>query len=197
MDVGLAAAMGKLIAYKYWLLLPLAIVEGPMIAFVSGMLVALGYFNPAVALFILVVGDLIPDGLFFTLGHFVNRYEWVRRIAHRIGLNDERREYATKLWRTHPGKAILVSKFAFGISTVLLFTAGVAAVPARKFFSYSVTISILNYGTLLTLGYFFGASLALVNNVLTMIQIAAAAVLVLGIIYHLVMRYIRSRIAID
>ncbi|MDO8514396.1 MAG: hypothetical protein Q7S50_02515 [bacterium] len=193
MDGNLSAIMESLIIYKYWLLLPIAIVEGPMVAFVCGMLVALGYFNPFIAFGILVLGDLIPDGFLYTMGRFARKHTWVKRWGTYVGVTEERFSKAEMLWHTHPGKTVLASKFTYGVTAPFLFMAGLSGIPARIFFGYSISISVVHYAVLMGLGYFFGTSLASIGDFLTSIEIGVTIVVLAGVAYYLLMPYVREK----
>ena len=194
MDAGLALALEQLIVYRYWLLLPLAIVEGPMIAFLSGMLVALGYFKVFIALFILVLGDLLPDGFLYMFGRYAKKWAWAERFGNRLRLTPERLASASALWHANPGKAIFISKFAYGVSAPLLFMAGLFHIPARLFFGYSVSISIVHYSIMMALGYFFGAALSTIQDTVTAIEIGIAIAAALSIGYIIMKRRLRKNI---
>ena len=193
MDVGMSSMMEILIVYRYWLLLPIAIVEGPMVAFVCGMLVALGYFNPFIAFGILVLGDLIPDGFLYSAGRLARKHAWVKRWGAYVGVTEERFSKAEKLWHTHPGKTVLASKFTYGVTAPFLFMGGLSGIPAHTFFGYSISISLVHYVVLMGLGYFFGASLSSIGDLLTTLEIGFTIVVLVSIAYYLLMPYLRNK----
>jgi membrane protein DedA with SNARE-associated domain len=190
-----ASIMSLLLMYRYWILLPLAIVEGPMLAFVCGILASLGILNPLIALGILVLGDIIPDTVFYFLGRYGRDYRFVKRIAAKIGINDEHFADAEKLWREHPGKTMLMSKFAYGIAAAFLFMAGLMRMPVHIFYGYSVSISILHYAIIMLVGYFFGSSILAAGDIVTMIEIGAAGLALLVAAYVITVWYMRKRFA--
>jgi membrane-associated protein len=183
--------MPILLAYRYWVLFPLAIVEGPMLAFVSGVLVALGYLDPVLTLAILVLGDVIPDTVFYTLGRFWSDRPFVKRIAARLGVTEGHFSDAQQLWNEHPGKTMLMSKFAYGVSAAFLFMAGLMKMPAPKFYTYSVSISIAHYIVIMTVGFFFGESLLATGELVRIIEYGVAGGALLISAYVSVMWYMR------
>ena len=186
-----AALMAILLTYRYWVLLPLAIAEGPMLAFVCGVLVSLGLLSMPVTLFILVIGDIIPDTIFYFLGRFWSDRPFVKRLARRIGVTDEHFAEAQRLWQENPGKTMLMSKFAYGISSAFLFMAGLMRMPAPRFYGYSISISIVHYMVIMSAGYYFGSSLVAAGEIVRIIEysVAGFALLISG--YVTVMWYIR------
>ena len=64
-----------IIEYRYFILIPLSFIEGPIVAFAAGALASLGYFNVyALAIFFFVV-DMLKDAfqlrLFFLFSNTV------------------------------------------------------------------------------------------------------------------------------
>ncbi len=186
------ALIAALLAYRYWVLLPLAIIEGPMLAFVCGLLISLGYLSPQVTLFILVLGDIIPDTFFYFTGRYGSDRPVIKRLAARIGVTDEHFADAQRLWHAHPGKTMLMSKFAYGISSAFLFMAGLMKMPVQKFYGYSVSISVVHYAIIMTAGYYFGASLATAGELIRMIEYGIAGGALLVSAYVTIMWYLRK-----
>lgn len=186
-----AAVMEILLTYRYWVLLPLAIVEGPMLAFICGILVSLGILSVPITLVILVIGDIIPDTVFYTLGRFWSDRPFVKRLALRIGVTDDHFADAQRLWREHPGKTMLMSKFAYGISSAFLFMAGLMRMTIIRFYGYSISISIAHYIVIMFVGYYFGASLMSAGEIVRIIEYGIAGLAVLISAYVTVMWYMR------
>lgn len=182
-----------IIEYRYWILFPLACIEGPMLAFIAGTLIALGYFNPFAVFGILVLGDVLPDISYYFLGRYGKQKSLIERFGPRIGITPERFEVARTLWFGHTFKTMLITKFAYGLSTPLLVTAGLVHLPFNRFWQSSVPLSILQYVILLALGYFLGASFALVESSLARVQLIIAAVAVLFAVYYFVTSSFRKK----
>lgn len=183
-----------LLTYRYWILLPLAVIEGPMLAFVCGVLSAAGILNPLIALCILILGDVIPDTVFYVLGRYGRDYPLVRRLSARIGVTEEHFKDAESLWHKHPGKTMLMSKFAYGIAAAFLFMAGLMRMPVHKFYGYSLSISVAHYAILMTVGYFFGATILAAGDVITIIEFGAAGVALLVSVYVIAVWYMRRNL---
>lgn len=191
------ALMSILLTYRYWVLFPLAIVEGPMLAFVCGLMVSLGYLSIPLTLGILILGDIIPDTFFYLSGRYGSERPIIKRLAARIGVTDEHFADAKRLWNTHPAKTMLMSKFAYGISAAFLFMAGLMRMPAHTFYGYSISISIAHYSVLMTAGYFFGASLVSAGEIVRSIEYVVAGGALLISVYVTIMWYLRKSISIE
>ena len=99
-----------LLTYRYWLLLPLALVEGPVVALVAGALVLLGYLQALPVFLIAVLGDFLPDMAYFSLGRWGTRTALLRRWEARAGAGSAQMNKIRNLWHTRPLQAMLFSK---------------------------------------------------------------------------------------
>ena len=59
-----------ILQYRYWILIPLSFIEGPVVAFVAGMLASMGYFNIYFLSALFFVRDVGLDGVYYAIGHF-------------------------------------------------------------------------------------------------------------------------------
>jgi membrane protein DedA with SNARE-associated domain len=149
-----------LVQYRYLILFPLAAIEGPIISLAVGFLIYLGFFSVVPAYILLVFGDLIPDTIYYYLGRYGNKkrildkyIERSDRLAHNMNLLE-------KLWHDHGKKTMFFSKLAYGLSTPFLISAGLVKMPYKKFVSYALPVTLLQYAVLLTIGYYLGYSYA-------------------------------------
>ncbi|MDP2665084.1 MAG: hypothetical protein Q8P23_00320, partial [bacterium] len=62
-----------ILQYRYWILIPLSLIEGPVVAFVAGTLASLGYFNMSFLAVLFFVRDVGLDGVYYAIGHFGGR----------------------------------------------------------------------------------------------------------------------------
>ena len=63
-----------LLQYRYWIMIPLSLIEGPVVAFVAGTLAAAGYFNIYALGVYFFTRDMVMDTLFYAFGYFGNRF---------------------------------------------------------------------------------------------------------------------------
>lgn len=188
----LSVIIALLEQYRYALLFPLACVEGPILGFIAGSLVPLGYFSALPLLAVLVAADVIPDLIYWSIGRWGKRKGLVERAGHKIGLTPERFGVIERLWHNHPIKAMALTKFAYGLSTPLLLTAGLVHLPVRKFFILSTALALLQYSVLVALGMLFGSSFAAVKSGLVRVQLIVAAAVIVFIVYYFFTGYVRK-----
>lgn len=185
-----------LIEYRYWALLVVALAEGPVASFVAGSLVALGYFNPLYAFGVLAFKDLVLDTVFYAIGCLARIPFFAKRISvlrTQTGLADRVLNAIERGWQRHPIQLMWIGKLAYGLSAWFLVSAGVAGLPFRKFYLYTLPVTAFQFGGLMVLGYFLGT--AMWNTAswwLIALQIAIAAVAVFFAIRAMT-RYVRRR----
>jgi len=179
--------------YRYWILLPLAVFEGPIITFVAGTLIALGYLNIFIVYPILFLGDIIPDISYYFFGRYGEKKTLISRYAAKVGVTEEHFDTIRNIWYKHPSKTMLLSKFAYGLSTPLLISAGIVGMPLRRFLSYSVPITIVQSSVLLGLGYYFGNYFKFFSDTVQFFQIAIAGLVIVAITYYFLTRYMRKK----
>ncbi len=187
------ALVPLLIHYRYLILFPVAALEGPIVSFVVGTLVAAGYFDPLPAYGILVLGDLIPDTAYYYLGRYGGQ-ALMGKFAPKIGVKEGHFDVVRALWNDHPGKTMFFSKLAYGLSTPFLVSAGFVGMPLSQFLRYALPVTFAQYAILMALGYFFGNSFKLVSNALTDVELLIAAAVVVGVGYNLMTRFMRTKL---
>ena len=189
----LAAIVALLEQYRYLILFPLACFEGPMLGFITGSLIPLGYFHPVPLFVTLVLADVIPDIAYYFFGRWGKKKSLVETIGPKLRVTPERFELVRDLWHTHPFKTMAITKFAYGLSTPLLITAGLAHLPFRIFWQYSAVLAAFQYSVLVGLGYFFGGYFATVESAFVRAELLVAAAVVVFAGYYVVTRSVRSK----
>ncbi len=180
-------------AYRYWILFPLACIEGPIVSLATGFLISTNYFRFWWALAVIVPGDVLPDLLYYCIGRFAGNSGFAVRNRHKIGLTPERLQRIESLWSVHAVKLMMISKWAYGLSTPLLITAGMSRVNISVFVLLSTVLSVLQYSILLFLGWKFGESIQSISRSFEAVSIIATVALGLSIVaYGIFSRYMRS-----
>lgn len=142
--------------YKYQVIFPIAVVEGPIVTVIAGILVARGRLDPWLTFAVVFAGDLVSDPALYLLGrfgqHLLHRFSFIRARERRLA--QARRQYAAHPWRT-----LVLGKLSYGLSSLFVLTAGAARMPWRKFLLCIGIVDALKSALLLTLGYFFGRAI--------------------------------------
>ena len=183
-----------ILQYRYWILIPLSFIEGPVVAFVAGMLASMGYFNIYFLSALFFVRDVGLDGVYYAIGHFGGRTNFAKRMLNKIGITTDHLEQVRVLWEKRPGWTMFIGKLSYGIASAFIVVAGMVKMPLSKFFLYGSIVAVLQYGLLLFAGYYLGESLG--GNIVHIIEnvqyaIAFAAIVISG--YYLFTWYMRKK----
>lgn len=144
--------LAQLIHYRYAFFVPVAIFEGTTVAFLAGVLVGAGIFDPWIAYPVLIVGDLIPDSLWYWAGRHAHKRDLLNRFGRHVGITEQRLGFILNLWRKHPSKTVVLSKIAYGMGAPMLMSAGYARIPWKRYYGTAVPVSAIQYGILMMLG---------------------------------------------
>lgn len=144
-----------LLQYGYWGMLPLMVIEGPLVTIVAAMLASWGIFHWSYILFFSILGDAIGDILLYGAG-----YKWgmgfVKGFGRYLGITEKIVLRMEKYFEKHGGKTILAVKSTTGLCWATFTAAGIVKMDFRKFLKYSILGGIIWSGFLVAMGYFYG-----------------------------------------
>ncbi len=183
---GLSSLVSLLLAYKYHLLIPLAIVEGPIVSVLGGFFVTLGIFNPFVVYAIIVAGDLVGDTLYYSIGRFGAHFLFVR-FGHFLKITPEKMADAKQYFHKHRNKTIIFAKLIHGIGFTGLVVAGTLKISYWRYILICFLTTLLQAAVFLIIGILFGHAYVQINNYLNYFA-ASTFVLALAIVLILLFR---------
>ncbi len=179
-----------IITYKYLIILPLAIFEGPLLSLLAGYLIQTGHISLVITFILLLMGDILPDLFYYQLGKYGNE-----KVLSNAYFKKTKNLHLTiqeleRLWHTHTIKTMFFGKLSYGISVPIIISAGLAKLPLRKFVLISLPVGIFQVGSLMTIGYFLGRSyeVAIAYVKYGGIILGSMVLLIIGI-YFWIIRY--------
>lgn len=155
----LAYTVALLGHYKYAIIFPISILEGPIIGVISGVLVATGALGAVAVFFTLLAGDTVGDLLYYVFGRWGGVRFTQSRWSKRLGITSERVQYFSEQFARHDWKILLISKIDFtGLPTgvSILFASGVARVPLTQFLIYTTVPGVVRIMFLESIGIYLG-----------------------------------------
>lgn len=173
--------------YKYLVILPIAIIEGPIIAVISGFIVSLGLANGYIVYILLLLGDLIGDSLHYVLGRYGREKRWLGRIKNFFGYDDDVENFLQRHFEMHKGKTFIVAKVSHGLGGAVQVAAGMARVNYRQFFWWNFIGTLPKSLILMLIGYYAGHSYIKINTYLGVISLATVAVFIALIVGYLLL----------
>lgn len=192
MIFSLSQIIALLLQYKYLVLFPVAIVEGPIVTVLAGFLASQNYLNIFVSFGLIVVADLIGDSMFYAIGRWGGQ-TFIQRWGRYIGLHPERVAQVEAHFTKHSGKTLLVGKLSHFVGFAFLAAAGLARMPFSRFIWFNLLGTIPKSLLLILIGFYFGQSYAEFNKYLsytTLIFIGISAFLI--ILYVVMIKFIKK-----
>lgn len=141
--------------YGYAIMLPLMIIEGPVVTIIAAMLASLGAFNVFVVLILSIIGDMGGDIILYGLGYKFGM-GFVRRVGKYMGITESLVLKMEKYFEHHGGKTIFAVKSTTGLCWATFTAAGIVKMDFKKFVKYSFLGGIIWSGFLVAMGYFYG-----------------------------------------
>ena len=146
--------------YGYAVLLPVAVVEGPTVAAITGALVALGQFDPIISCLLLVAADLVGDALYYCLGRYGHGplFNWINK---RLRITPERLRPLAQRFHDNDWKLIMIGKTQ-ALGGLILYFAGASRMSFARYmglnligtFPKVILFELIGFA----LGYFLGAN---------------------------------------
>jgi membrane-associated protein len=137
------------------ILLPLSIIEGPIVSVLAGYAARLGMFQIPVAFLVVVLGDLVGDALLYVLGR-----RGLGRISakwqSRLGLRPDRVAALSTHFAEQGGRTLILAKITHSAGAAVLVAAGLARMNFASFLWYNLVGTIPKSAAFLALGYALG-----------------------------------------
>ncbi|MEI7425889.1 MAG: DedA family protein [Candidatus Moraniibacteriota bacterium] len=182
-----------LLHYKYLIFFPLVVIEGPIVTVIAGFLAFLGYFDLRVLYIVALMGDLVGDTLYYSIGYFGGKRIFSR--GHFFWIKIEQVQKLKNHFSKHLGKTLLFAKWTHSMGALILIAAGMAKVSWKKFIGFNFIGTVPKTLAFLLIGYYFGRAYARIDTYLSYITIAVffSIILVWGI-YFFITKWNKSRV---
>lgn len=144
-----------IVFWKYLILFPIIVIEGPIVTIVSGFLISSGYLNPIATFAMLVAGDITGDLLYYKLGS-MSKGPLLVRWGRFFGICETKVFKFLSLFHVHKTKTLLIGKWSHAIGAPILVAAGMAGIPFRQFIGINLLATLPKTLALLLIGFFFG-----------------------------------------
>ena len=172
--------------YRYTILFPISIFEGPIVTVIAGFLVSIGEMNLWLVFPIVILGDLTGDALFYALGRY-GGMKFVNRYGKYFGINAQNILLVEHHFDAYLTRTILLGKFAHSFGFVVLTTAGILKARFGKFMLVNFLGIVPKTIIFLLIGYYFGAAYNSIGKYLDFFAYGTLIiVVVLGLSYWLV-----------
>lgn len=182
MMIPLQEVMLWILSYKYFILFPVMVIEGPIVTILAGLLVSLGHLNGPTAYVVLVAGDVTGDSLYYAIGRW-SKGAIMGRWGRCLGVTEGRVGKLETFFCHHKAKTLLIGKWSHAVGAPVLVAAGLAKVPYGQFLTLNLLATLPKTLLLLLIGFYFGRSYTRIAIYLdyTAAGMIATAFLLLGL----------------
>ena len=144
-----------LVVYKYQVMFPITIFEGPIITVIGGFLASQGILNFYAVYAVCVSGDIVGDLLYYALGRWGSQSFLMKWLKY-LGVTPERIKKLENHFEKHSGKTLLLGKISHGAGSLILIAAGVSKMPVGRFIWFNFIGTLPKTLAFLLIGYYFG-----------------------------------------
>jgi membrane protein DedA with SNARE-associated domain len=143
--------------YGYAILLPIAVVEGPATAAITGALVAAGQFDGVIACLLLVAADLVGDALYYGLGRYGHGplFNWIEKW---LRITPDRLKPLEKRFHANDWKLIMIGKTQ-ALGGLILYFAGASRMSFARYMAFNLIGTFPKVILFEMVGFFLGASI--------------------------------------
>lgn len=173
------ALLASMFVYRYLLLVPFAVIEGPILSIYCGFLLHEGTLTLVPTYIALMAGDLIGDIGWYGVGYYFG-YRFIRRFGKIFNVYEQDVKKVTDIFHRHKDTILLVSKLTtgFGFALATLITAGIVKIPFRRFLFLNFIGQFIWTAVLLVAGYFFGNVYSQIEGVFGKMSLVAGFIAV-------------------
>ena len=150
----MASILLLLAKYKYLILFPIAVLEGPFAAIIAGFLSSSGIFNIFLVYLFIVTGDMVGDSFYYFLGRLSGSS--IVKHGHHIGITTDKLENAKDYFNNYHHRALVISKLAYGVGVSGLIAAGILKISYKRFIKTCLYIAVIQSAFLISIGFIFG-----------------------------------------
>ena len=170
-----------LVEFRYLILAPAALLLGPTVSLIAGILLKLEVISLVPTAIALAAGELGGDVLWYWLGKKYGE-SFIGRYGRYVGITEHAVQRVKILFAEHHDIILFTSKLTagFGLAIPVLFTAGLSRVPFGRYMMLNVAGQFLWTMGLLSIGYFLGHIYLEVGSVLEKMALFGLAAIVLA-----------------
>lgn len=186
--------LGLLIEYKYFILFPAMILEGPTSTILASFLSspAGGHIMDVYTVFIIaVIADITGDTLYYLIGR-LGKGVMVERYPKRFSISPLRFSRIEDYFKRHGAKTVAIAKVTHSLGWPAMVGAGSSRMPYSRFLSVCTFVSIGKSAVLVSLGYFYGKHYESLIQYIGKTGLIVSTIVIITIIFILLRRRERA-----
>ena len=187
-----ATVISWLATYRYAILFPLVIIEGPIVTILVGFMASLGQFNIVICYPLIVVGDIIGDVFMYLQGRWGGKPA-ILKWGYHFGIKPEVIVRLEEHFKHHPGKTLIFGKISHFFGGPVLIAAGMARMKLSKFLWFNFLATLPKSLVLLLIGFYFGEAYVKLDKFLTFAGLAAGLLVALCAVAYFIIAKVSKK----
>jgi membrane protein DedA with SNARE-associated domain len=167
--------------YKYLILFPASVLEGPIISIIGGFLAAQKILNIVVVFWVVVAGDIVGDLIYYSVGRYGTK-KAILRWGKYIGIAEPELDHLEKQFKHSGRKILLLGKLTHAAGSVVLVSAGAASVPIIDFILLNLLGTMPKSLLFVIIGFYFGEAYMQISTYFDYFSGASAALVGLALL---------------
>ena len=189
--ITLDSVMQLISVYGLWLLLPISVTEGPIVTVIAAYLAQRGLM-PVIGVYaVCVLGDLIGDALWYTLGRYAPDLLPLR-WQERLGITQGRKLALEDHFAQRGGRTLLFGKLTHSAGLAIMVASGLARMPFGPYIWYNLLGTLPKTLLFVLIGYFLGAAYSSVDVYLYRVSLVLFVVILAAAALYLQRRWRKS-----
>lgn len=160
-----SAIIALLIEFRYLGVFAGVFVGGEILLLIVGFLASLGFFKIQFVIPFAVLGVLLGDTGWYVLGRKGRKLKYVLRLKKKIG--EEKIKKVENKFKENSIKTILLVRIIYGLRSIIFFMAGETKMNFLSFIVLNFIGTFLWGTALVSIGYFFGQSVIILQDYIT------------------------------
>jgi membrane protein DedA with SNARE-associated domain len=181
-----------LLQYKYYIVFPIVMIEGPITTIILGFLASNGYFNLIISYFLAVIADLTSDIFYYLFGYWGGK-NLIEKYGHYFGISKLRFEKLKNNFNNNVGKMLIFGKIVDPLSSTIQTIAGITRVPFSKFIYYNIISTFPKSLILILSGFYFGSILNEINFYRKLLSFLLALFFLIILAFYFVYKFKKQR----
>jgi membrane protein DedA with SNARE-associated domain len=178
---------------SYFIIFLLMFIEGPTVTFFAAFLSSLGVFNIYLILLLSIVGNVLPDLIYFLIGRSGKRNS-TNHYIHNF-LNANKIHKIKEYLKNNPWKTITVIKLTPALPLPGFILAGTTELTLKEFFLCSFIISAIYSSFFVILGFYSGVMFGTISKYVQYSWILIGAIFLFVILVWILFRLFSSKIS--
>jgi len=190
----LAGITTLILRYKYPILFPLAVVEGPVLAMICGFLAREGVLALVPSFLVFYSADLVGDIGWYWIGRRWG-HRFIARFGRFISITEAHVAAVERIFARYHAPILLLSKVTMGLGFpgATLFTAGLSKIPFGRYLALNALGQIVWTALLLALGWYLGSFYERVSGALGIVSAFAIMLVIIALLFGFA-RFVRNEL---